>query len=106
MPNMYIAEFATTGGVNGGTPSGSTGTLPGLPWTPASFNPGTNPNFRRMQTIQIPSADYPVEVGGDTDTIAYACDAGNNAYLLCNPTQGRITVSSTPATLVGRGNVV
>jgi hypothetical protein len=106
MPNMYIAEFATTGGVNGGTPSGSTGTLPGLPWTPASFNVGSNPNFRRLQVIQIPSADYPVEVAADTDTIAYACDSGSNAYLLCNPTQGRITVSSTPATLVGRGNVV
>ena len=49
MPNMYIAEFATTGGVNGGTPSGSTGSLPGLPWTPASFTVGSNPNFRRLQ---------------------------------------------------------
>ena len=105
MPNMYIAEFATTGGVNGGTPSGSTGALPGLPWAPASFTIGTNPNFRRLQVIQIPSADYPVEVAADTDTIAYACDAGNNAYLAVAVSQGRIAVTSTPATLVGRGNI-
>ena len=106
MPNMYIAEFATTGGVNGGTPSGSTGTLPGLPWSPASFTQGTNPNFRRLQTVAIPSADYPLEVGNDTDTISYICDTGNNAYLELNTTQGRVTVSSTAATLVGRGNIV
>jgi len=106
MPNLYIAEFATTGGVNGGTPSGSTGTLPGLPWSAASFSPGTNPNFRRLQILQIPSADYPVEVGNDTDTISYICDTGNNAYLELNTTQGRVTVSSTAATLVGRGNIV
>lgn len=106
MPNLYVAEFATTGGVNGGTPTGSTGSLPGLPWTPASFTVATNPNFRRMQTIQIPSADYPLEVGFDTDTISYACDAGNSAYLQLNVIQGRVAVSSAPATLVGRGNIV
>lgn len=108
MANMYIAEFATTGGVNGGAPTGATGGLPALPWLPnnASFTVGANPNFRRLQTFPIGFGIMgKPDLQDQTDTIAIACDAGNTVSQQLSTLKGIIAVTSAPTTVVGVQNL-
>lgn len=109
MPNLYIAEFQTTGGVNGGAPSGSTGALPALPWTPnSSFTVGANPNFRKLQVLQIPQGIVPrIQVDPLTDTVAINCDTGFDAQVQFSLSKGNVQViGNTAQTVVGRQNLV